>query len=136
MTIFPNYIPTYQNHTNITKNNKDLLIINYTQKFSTFKITEFKLHKKNNTSWLSEILHQECNDGLINENQAGHGWLLMWDSGSHSESKDNLGYIVRHCLKKQEENDNQSLCFIILFCTDWLKRQENHHLAKSIFIDE
>lgn len=61
---------------------------------------------------------QECNDGLINENQAGHGWLLMWDSGSPSESKVNLGYTVRHCLKKQEENDNQSLCFIILFCTD------------------
>lgn len=43
------------------------------QKLSTFKITEFKLHKRTNTSWLSGILHQESNDGLINENQAGHG---------------------------------------------------------------
>lgn len=50
MTIFSSYIPIYQNHTKITKNNKDLLLINYMQKFSTFKITGFKLHKKNNTS--------------------------------------------------------------------------------------
>lgn len=40
-------------------------------------------------------IHQECNGGLINENQAGHGWLLMCDSGSHSEFKVSLGYTAR-----------------------------------------